>query len=369
MAKLPYKHLYQKTSRHGTVSWYVRLPDRPLIRLPDDETSTAFLAAYHRALTAPPEAPASDDAARPGRKVLPGSFAALCAAYRGSPDFLAYEPSTRQQKTRVMNAMVAEPVARDSARIFGDGPVADFTAPLIELLRDRKAQAPEAANHRLKVLRPLFKWAKKHKWTETDPTIGVESLKTFGQGHHTWTTQEVAQYLESFDQGSKERLALGLLLFLGIRISDLARIGPQQIRGGTITFQPYKGRKRNPKLLQLPIRPELQAIIDQTKIHHLTFMVNEWGSPFSIKGLGQWFKTRCKRAGLPHCSAHGLRKAGATIAAENGATEEDLKALYGWSNAKEANLYTRKARQKIIAERASPYLNFGDRVNDLIKSK
>jgi hypothetical protein len=56
------------------------------------------------------------------------------------------------------------------------------------------------------------------------------------------------------------------------------------------------------------------------------------------------------KAGLPHCSAHGLRKAGATIAAGNGATEEQLKAIFGWRSA--LSIYTKKARQERIADSA-----------------
>jgi hypothetical protein len=36
---------------------------------------------------------------------------------------------------------------------------------------------------------------------------------------------------------------------------------------------------------------------------------------------------RADEAGLPKCSAHGLRKAGATITAENGATDRQLMAF------------------------------------------
>ena len=41
-----------------------------------------------------------------------------------------------------------------------------------------------------------------------------------------------------------------------------------------------------------------------------------------------------------------LRKAGATIAAENGATEHELMAIYGWESPKQAALYTRRADRK-----------------------
>src|SRR5438105_13490892 len=58
----------------------------------------------------------------------------------------------------------------------------------------------------------------------------------------------------------------------------------------------------------------------------------------------------CDKAGLPHCTAHGLRKAGATIATNNGATAHQLKAIFGWDWLKQAEIYTRDADQKRLAE-------------------
>jgi len=44
-----------------------------------------------------------------------------------------------------------------------------------------------------------------------------------------------------------------------------------------------------------------------------------------------------RRISLFHCSAHGLRKAGASIAAEN-ARQAMLKAIFGWTTSQQANL-------------------------------
>ena len=49
----------------------------------------------------------------------------------------------------------------------------------------------------------------------------------------------------------------------------------------------------------------------------------------------------CVRAGVMGKSAHGLRKAAATRAAENGATVHQLMAIFGWTNVEQAELYTR----------------------------
>jgi len=69
------------------------------------------------------------------------------------------------------------------------------------------------------------------------------------------------------------------------------------------------------------------------------------------RGLWEWFADRCKEAKVPG-RAHGLRKAGATIAAENGATTKQLMAIFGWSTLKMPELYARAADQKRLAESA-----------------
>ena len=52
---------------------------------------------------------------------------------------------------------------------------------------------------------------------------------------------------------------------------------------------------------------------------------------------GNKIRERCDEAGLPHWNAHGLRKAGAAIAAENGATAHQLMSIFGWLTLKEAS--------------------------------
>jgi integrase len=79
------------------------------------------------------------------------------------------------------------------------------------------------------------------------------------------------------------------------------------------------------------------------------------GTPFVKESFGHWFREACRKAECPG-SAHGLRKAGATRAAENGATVNQLMALFGWKTEKMALLYTRKADRKRLASMAGPLL-------------
>lgn len=87
-----------------------------------------------------------------------------------------------------------------------------------------------------------------------------------------------------------------------------------------------------------------------------TFIVTDYGRPFTANGFGNWFRERCDEAGVSK-PAHGLRKAGAVRAAENGATTQELMALFGWVNVKEAELYTREADRRRLSLTASSKLS------------
>jgi integrase len=108
--------------------------------------------------------------------------------------------------------------------------------------------------------------------------------------------------------------------------------------------------------MTLPMLPALQQIIAASPCGELTFLVNDLNRPFTEAGFGNKFREWCDQAGLRHCSSHGLRKAGATIAADNGATSQQLMAIFGWSSLKMAELYTRAANQKRLAESATHML-------------
>ena len=138
-------------------------------------------------------------------------------------------------------------------------------------------------------------------------------------------------------------------------LTDLAQSAGrivEKVDEGVFLAQPatqFKNRNRRPVTLDLPILPELQAAIDTAPSGNLTFLVSAHGQPFTSAGFGNRMRKWCDAAGLKECTAHGLRKAGACIAAENGATEAQLMAIFGWSDPDIAALYTKKERQKRIA--------------------
>jgi integrase len=87
------------------------------------------------------------------------------------------------------------------------------------------------------------------------------------------------------------------------------------------------------------------------------FLVNAYGKPFTRAGFNNRFRKWCDEAGLPHCTAHGLRKAAAARLASHGATNNHLKAMGGWSIVREVSTYTAAADQFKLAEAAMTLLS------------
>jgi integrase len=125
------------------------------------------------------------------------------------------------------------------------------------------------------------------------------------------------------------------------------------VRDGRIRFR----RAKTGVEVDLPIADALRQTIDTSPvIGASTFLVTQFGKPFTAAGFGGWFRRRCNEAGLPHCSAHGVRKAAAVRAAENGATTHELMAMFGWMTLREAERYTKAAQRKKLAGRAATLL-------------
>jgi integrase len=145
-------------------------------------------------------------------------------------------------------------------------------------------------------------------------------------------------------------------LFTGMRSGDMVKLGRQHSWRGLIRFVPGKTKHVRTDISEKPILSPLARAIEAGPTGDLTFLETQYRKPFTTKGFGNWIRTRCNEAGLPHCTAHGLRKAGATILAENGATTAQLMAIYDWSSPSQAEVYTRAANRTRLAGQAMPLL-------------
>lgn len=237
-----------------------------------------------------------------------------------------------------------------------DIPVSDFTDAHIETILSRRAKqtvvdgrkrgGPAAAERLHEQLIRLFDFAQnKLRWIDRNPAREADSPVTRKKGgYHIWTRDEIEQFQKHHPIGTKARLAMEIAFWTGLRRGDVARFGPDNIKGGRVVAVAGKTAKG----MDMTLAPDLRAVIEATP----EGLTTAQGKPFTDAGLGNWFRDRCDEAGLPNCSMHGLRKAVATIAAEEGATQQQLKALGQWANDSEVATYTAGAEQKRLADEA-----------------
>ena len=147
------------------------------------------------------------------------------------------------------------------------------------------------------------------------------------EGHHIWSQKELEQFRNYWAIGTMQRLALELLYFTGTRVGDAYRLGHHMEEEGDLFFTEQKTKKKR----QLKIADELALFINKTPSRQMNYVVTSRGIPFeSGKGFSQWFVKARKKAGLTNrCVPHGVRKGSGTIARKNGASNAELRAIYG----------------------------------------
>lgn len=317
--------------RDGSVSRYLRGPFN------SPEFKDDLRAARHA------EPAAKQERAR-------GTIDDLVSRYYSSATFLKAGEGRQRIVRSILEGFRAD---------FGSDAVAGFRFDHIEAILLAKAVKRKdgkrtiggavAANSLHKQLKRLFRYAVKLGMISSNPAELAESVRAPKGGYAPWTEEQIAAYRKRHKLGTKARLAIEIFLWTGLRLADGARFGRTHIKGGIVRYVQAKTGKE----LILPAAPQLLAAIEAMPMTGIeTFLVTDFGKPFSPDGLGNRMREWCDQAGLPKCTAHGLRKALARRTADLGATQQQLKAVGTWSNDAEVATYVAGADQAKLADSA-----------------
>lgn len=323
-------YLQRRVTRHGKIAWYVRVGRGPLIPVKGVYGSPEFMAAY-------------DDAVRGIKPKAPGvaregTLQWLVDLYRRSEAWNhELSAGTRSRRGAHLDAM---------CKTGGSAQLSSIDRQAIIEGRDRRSAHPSQARQFVQTARSLFSWALLHNHVTADPTQLVKIKRSKSKGHIPWEESDIIRYEQRWPRGTRQRVMLDVYAYTGLRRGDAAVVGRQHVRDGDITLDTEKNGTR----VTIPILPMLQATLDAGPVGDLAFISKKGGAPLTKKTLGNAFREACKAAGIIGKSAHGLRKAAATRAANNGATVAELDAIFGWQGGQMAALYTRSAdRQKLAA--------------------
>lgn len=336
MPRPRYPHAHREFNRHGNPVWYFRRGKGKRIRLPNDYGSEAFKEAYEAALVGEPVQKKQAGGA--------GTLRWLWKRYQDSGAWSDLSNATRRQRENIMKHVL---------ETGGEKPLSVITRKAIVAGRDRRKDTPAMARHFVETMRGLFRWAVDAEHVKEDPTRDVKVSKPKTEGHHTWTDEEADKFEKKWPLGTRERLAFDIMLYTGFRRGDAAAFGRQHIRNGVIHMVTEKGQGRVTVIL--PLLPPLAKSIEATKTGDMVFVAKADGAAMTKESFGNWFADACIAAEVPG-RAHGLRKAGATRAANQGATDAQLEAIFGWSGRGMAAHYTRKANRARLAQEAASLL-------------
>ena len=328
--KNPFKGVTVIKDRHGKLRYRMRrmIAGRKVDRyLPGVIGSTEFRATYEEAL---------EGARIAAPRAKGGTVAFLIEAYLASSAFQNLAVRTRADKRWRLDWM---------KEAIGRARYAQLEPRHVEALMSKKG-GPAAANRLKKDMSQLFRFAaKRFGYKGVNPAALADSHKERSEGFHTWTDEEIEVFRAKFLIGTKARLALELFLGTGAARQDAASLTRANILGDRLFYR----RGKTGQEVDLPIMAELArelALIPRTQMVLLAH--GQEAKSYSATPLGNWFRDRCREAGLPLCTSHGLRKAGARRLAEAGATEWEVMAFLAHRTAKEASRYTAAANRAIL---------------------
>ena len=328
--RLPYIQKFR--DRHGKVRHYFRKPGCSRISLPGLPGSAEFMDAYQLALEgAKPEVTS---------RTQTGTLHALIVAYYNSSEFKTLSSSTQRTYRGIIE---------NFRKVHGDKRAVSLEGHHIRAILDAKASTPSAANNLLRMLRILMRFAVERGLRRDDPTSHIRKVRTNSTGFHSWSEDEIAQFVKFHKPGTRAHLALSLLLYTAQRRSDVIKMGWQHVRDGGIAVTQQKTKTP----LQIPIHPQLQLALNAAERSNMTFLVTAYGKPFSAAGFTNWFRECVRESKLPDgCSPHGLRKAASRRLAEAGCSAHQIMAITGHKSLKEVIVYTAAANQEHLARTA-----------------
>ena len=359
MPKVKERNVFREKNRHGNYHWVYREPRRAGERawgkrtqLPGQWGSPEWKAALDRARGFVSAAPL----AKPAHNRA-DTLAWLSDKFQSSDFWKQTGPATRRHRRNLLRHLVEK---------NGDEPFRSISRKWVEELQSVAAfgekEAPKAvptkvqADALVKCLRVLFTWAVKAEHMQVNVARDVELLGSDNpDGFHPWSESEMAQFEATHARGALGRKAFDVLLNTGARISDAVNLGDANVEDGVIKFVPQKTRKSGTKVA-IPMLPELAVALAACPSDGDTWIVGEKGGKMTEGSFGIWFRKLCDEAGLPQCSAHGLRKGAAHRLAKAGCTVDELKKWFGWTENRTPAVYTKEAEGEVLAANAAAKL-------------
>lgn len=281
-------------------------------------------------------------------RIRPGSVSDVIARYYSDVAFTDLKPSTQGVYKNVLERF---------RKAYGDVPIRDFTAKRIRGIMNGMRDKPLAAARLRKLLARLMMIARVEELVPATfdpvkdtrpPKAGATDSTGRERGYHRWTEAELAVFEAAHPLGSKPRLAFDLLLYGAQRSADVRFLTHRAIEGGRIRLK----QSKTSTAVDVPVVAPLRASLDAGPLGAILLLENNRGTAYTPKGFYNLVKRACIKAGLPHCSPHGLRKSAAARLQAAGCTDREGMAITGHKSVKMYREYAGNAGDAKAADSA-----------------
>lgn len=328
--------------RHGKIRYRFRKKGYKSAYLKGEPGSAQFYEALSDALKQFDEPKAITSRA----VVAPRSLDDLYRRLRSSAAWKLKKPETQLAQGRVYERFLD--MTDKQGRRYGERPTESVTVGWLDAIFGGMSDRPGAANDLRKKLAVLIEYSCKLEWRTSNVVRHTTPYPT-GKPHHAWTEVDIAAYRAEHELGTMARLTLELALNTAARKCNVAQLTRADIVRGRIITKHVKGNNES-SVVMLSMTQRAMDALPVTPIRHL--IVNAFGKPYSVGGLGNRMRKWCDAAGLPHCSIHGIRSATSRRIAESGSTDAQGQAVTGHKKAEMFQKYRASANREALADDA-----------------
>lgn len=275
-----------------------------------------------------------------------GTWGALVASYRASPEFARLADRTKRDYIGVLDYLAA----------LDDMPLIQLTTAACLQIRDRAftQRKRRFANYVVHMLSVVLGWGKPRGHVPENAAAGVEKImppRDAKKQNRAWSDEECEAVLSTATGGLLVAIALGM--YAGMRGGDVVRVGWTAYDGSAIEWRQGK----TGDAVWLPAHRDLRAVLDGTPRVATTIVTGASGRPWKHASMSKEFRALILRlehdgrvrAGL---TFHGLRSTAGKLLADLGADVRAIQAMLGHRSTAMAIHYSNEADRKRAATAA-----------------
>ncbi len=267
-------------------------------------------------------------------------------------DFLIYLGSEKGLSPRTLEAYGRD-LASLNGFLKGKIPTSDDIIHYFEHLKNRPT-ASSSLCRALVAIKVFFRFLKREKRVDHNPTLFLESPKMWQLIPEVMTEEEVTRFLAAPGKddfvGARDRALFHLMYASGLRVSEVCQLNLGDVSDDFVRVKGKGGKERI-----VPVAAAAVKELDHFLTHFRTegegpIFVTARGTRMSRIGVWERVKFYAKKVGIvKSISPHTLRHSFATHLLENGADLRIIQELLGHANIATTDRYTHISHKHLHA--------------------